>query len=391
MIYYLLITSIISLVLVYFFYLKKIKIKKNINYFIIFFPTVLSVLVIFHAFNLVKPIDTRYVDKRIRELRHYSPWSETIYGNADSITGKIIAKEEKHEDYYTFVYVDKDKGNVREERDLPKTTYDYYTNIWDSLPSFSYQDSLGRTIEIYKWNYNNEKGNRAILTYTMTVPYINYFKNTMNLYNHKYISDKEAVELGLFLDYNSPVTINSDSILEPRQSLVYGLELEDSIDRSLNYLASFSPDFRPLLLVWSGIDKINKKDELIKAQESYWKGCKDNEIAFCVCIDSEKNRKIIWSGSFSWAESKELEQYVLNNALKPGMTLDPKTYSNTIIKAFGNNLWKPRNFEDYSFCKMPIEEFVIVLITLLIIIVNVVFSIKIIKKSYKNEEYRTND
>ena len=387
MIYYLLVISILSLLLVCFFYLRGMKVKKEIDYFIVFFPTLLAVGIIIYEFSLAEPIDARYVDKRVRELRHYSSWSEIIpnSSNLDSLDGKRDGtKVVIHNDNYSFTYLN-DEG-VKEERDLPKKTYDYFSKIWDNRPSMVFSDSLGRTVEVYRWNNNN--GDRPILTYTMTVPYINYFKNTMGLYNQRYISDKEAEELGLFIDYNPIGTLNSDSIVEPRQSLVYGINFGDSIDRTLNYLASMSSKFRPLLLVWEGNDK--DKKELISSQKSYWKGSKDNEAVFCVCVDNEVDKKIIWSGSFSWAEDKMLEEYVVNNALKPGTELDPMEYARVVIEAYGKNMWNPRDFSNYSFCKMPLEDLNIVLAMLALIVVNVVISIKIVKKNNNLKKNESN-
>ena len=76
MIYYLLVISILSLLLVCFFYLRGMKVKKEIDYFIVFFPTILAAGIIVYEFSLAEPIDARYVDKRVRELRYYSSWKE---------------------------------------------------------------------------------------------------------------------------------------------------------------------------------------------------------------------------------------------------------------------------------------------------------------------------
>ena len=380
MIYYLLAASILSLLLVCFFYLRKVKVKKEIDYFIVFFPTVLSLGIIVYEFSIVEPIDARYVDKRVRELRHYSSWSEVVL-ELDSTTGKMRDNEIIHNDYYSFTYLN-DNG-VQEERDLSKETYDYFSKTWGDKPSFTYSDSLKRVINIYRWN--NKKGKRPILTYTMTEPYINYFKNTMDLYDFNSVSEKDIIRLGLYEKYNNVTTINSDDIVEPRQSLVYGIELDDSVDRSLNYLASMSSSFRPLLLVWVGCDKYSLKEKIIKGQRSCWKGGKDNEAVFCICINNKEDRRIVWSGSFSWAEDKRLEDYVLTFALSPGNKLDLDKYMNTVIEGYGKNLWKPRDFSKYYFCKMPLKDFKIVFLMFSLIIINVIISIKIIKR---NNGYR---
>lgn len=379
MIYYLLAASILSLLLVCFFYLRRLKISREVDYFIVFFPTILSIGIIIYEFSVVEPIDARYVDKRVRELIHYSNWTETM--QKDSVKRK--SDKIQHNDYYSFTYLT-DNG-VKEERDLSKSTYEYFSKKWSDKPSITYFDSLGRYVEIYRWN--NNMGDRPILTYTMTEPFINYFKNTMGLYNLNSVSEKEVKKLELFKDYNPITTINSDSILEPRQSLIYGINnLNDSIDRSINYLASMNSNFRPLLLVWTGIEKANLKKEIISSQKSYWKGGKDNEVVFCVCVNNREDMRIVWSGSFSWAESNEFETYVLNKALIPGEKLDLKNYMNTIIEGYGKNLWKPREFNKYSFCKMPLEDFTIILVMLILIFINVMISIKIIKKNNYNDK-----
>lgn len=379
MIYYLLAISILSLLLVCFFYLKKVRVSKEVDYFIVFFPTILSLFVIIYKFSIVEPLDIRYVDKRVRELKHYCSWVEKIQ-RTDSVTGKRRIIKVTHGEFYSFTYLN-DEG-IKVERDLPKSTFDYFSEKWSNKPSSVIRDSLGRKVITYKWN--NDVGKRPILTYTLTEPFVNYFKNTIDLYNLSSVSEEYARKIGLFDRYNQTVTINSDEVPELRQSLVYGINLGDSIDRSLSYLASMSSNFRPLLLVWIKDDNyentyLNK--DIIKLQKSYWKGGKDNEVIFCICINNSSDKKILWSGSFSWAEDNEFETFILNNALCPGDTLDPKKYLDFVIEGYGKNLWKPRDFSDYYFCKMPLSNLKIVIFFLLLIIINVFISIKIVKKN----------
>lgn len=365
MFYYLVAASTISLVLVCLFYLAKKRISKKVDYVIVFLPTIISTLIIFFSLSFSqKPIDYRYVDKVVKELKHYSDWNEQI---RDTITN--------HAREFTASYLL--NNGAKEEREITEKTYNYFSSRWKQKPII-YRDSLGREVTIYSWNRNELR--RFICTYTIREPFINYFSNTMGLYDMRKITSKEAKELELFERYNPTITINSDSVIEPRQSLIYGMEVNDSIDRLASYLGTLDSKLRPLTLYWYGN---RDKEKTIQAQKSYWKGGKDNEVVFCVCFSDPKTMRILWSGSFSWAEDREFEDYVLKNAFVPGTTFDGYKVFCSILEGYSKGLWKPRDFNDYYFVRMPLKEFTLILIMLIIIIANITVSIKIIKNQRK--------
>lgn len=359
MYYHVLAFSIFLLISIclYFYIINKTRVINWVDRIIIFLPSILSIIIILCNLSITNNnlLDVRYVDKIAKEIRKYS-----------YLDKKKIQREE-----YTLIY-SSDTGND-EEREIEKDTYYYFAKKWEQKPK-SYVDSFGRKITVYKWNSKTDS--KEILTYTTTELFTNYFNSVL----FENISNTEANSLGLFKYHYEINKVGYGGLNEPGQSLLYGISMTDSIKGISNYLSSLDSNFRPLILCWYG----NKdKAKMIQAQRTYWKGGKDNEIIFCVCLNNKEEKKILWSGSFSWANDKKYENYVINNHLIPGTTFDIYKLFSGIFEGYKKGLWNPSN-NHYYITKEIFEEYLIIILSSsTIILLNIISSIRILKRKKK--------
>lgn len=357
---YVLFFSIISVLILVILKLIGNRIPNKINYIILIFPLVLSIIILYLNFNIELPIDNRLIERPAKYIKHHFNFTETINGE------KI-----EHNEKYSLVYEEDDK---LKEKDIPKDTYYYFSKLWT-------KDSIQRgniVNERFEKIYWNNDVNDALI-YTKTESFTNYFKNIMHLYKFSDISDYTAVKNKLY-NRGKNNYINRNGVLEPRQSLVYGINISDSISRSISYLGTLDNKFRPILLVWSGLGRSSLK---IHGQRSYWYGGNDNEVVFCVGISDTITKKILWSGSFSWANNKDLEEYVLKTSLHPGQKLDLNNYRESLLSGYSSNLWQPRDFSSYSFIKIPLQNLLVILISIILIIIIFTIYIKLVKRRLK--------
>lgn len=352
---YLLLSILITVI--YFKFLLSKKISNKINFLFLIFPLIVSSLIIYFSFDIKVPIESRYIEEQARSIRHYV--------------------EEDDMNYYTLIYED-NKDRELKEWEISKITYDYFSKLWQNernigLCKITNKDfgKEGYYEEIF-WDGDNNNS----LIFTKVENYYDYFENTKWLYNFLDISDYSAVKDKLFprerLDY-----LNKDSVIEPRQSLISGIEVSDSISRRLSYLSSLDIKFRPILLVWTGL---GRKDLKIRGQRNYWHGGNDNEVVFCVGISDTITKRIVWSGSFSWGNNKDFEDYVLKTSLHPGNILNLDNYFRTLVDGYKSNLWQPRLFDSYKLIKMPIEILLLNLICIITIILNIIILIRVMRK-----------
>lgn len=371
----LLFLSLLTLLCAWVVYFLK---KRVPNWGVILVPGIIAGgIIIYSFFSLSMPLDTRLVEYPAITLRHYPLWSEEISPTQNSIDNYCV----HHHEYYAMMYVSQapaEEGKI-EEKEIPESTYYYYRKIWMQSRDRE-SDTLQNSREFTRWRWDDDAYNS--LCYTKTEPYQNYFKNILPLYNLGHVTHKEAKALDLF-DYAPLTMINSEGILEPRQTLIYGLDhLPDSVSRRASYISSLDHRFRPILLVWVGK---GNKDELIKKQRSYWEGGKDNEAIFCISLTDTVSKEILWSGSFSWAETKDFEEYVLNSALEPGQRLDMHRYLKSVRNGFDSGLWCPRDFSTYSIAGMSSNYFVYVFCASILLLADIILFISIIRNPGKGE------
>lgn len=357
MIYYFLLADILALILVYIVYiLWKNKIASTPANQLLYIPILISSLIIiwYYINGSSGQIETRKNEYIAIGMKHYREFSK------DSIV---------QQELFTGIYRNCD--GIYQEFEISRPTYNYFKNLW-SKKEIELSSESGKSILFIEWNKNP----KSSLIYTKSEVFTNYFKTTMSLYDQVVVTECDVKKLNLFSE-NRIDYVNQSNILEPRQSLIYGIQASDSISRFVSNLSSLDPEFRPILLVWENCDSTVKKKNIIRYQKSYWKGGKNNEVVFCVGINNKQERKIIWSGSFSWAIVPDLENYVLSSALKPGNILTSKDYYESVMYAYSKNYWKPRNFEEYSVMGYSIMDFMMIMVCALIILCNTILVVRI--------------
>lgn len=364
MVYYFLLAGLLTLVLVYIVYiLWKNKISSAPTNQLLYIPTLISLLIIlWYGINEShNQVDVRKNEYIAVGMKHYDKWERILF-DGEKITN--------HQDLFTGVY--KDWNGVYKEFEITKPTYYYFKDLWKGKKEIILSDNEVGKVSFIEW----DKNPKTSLIYTKSEIFTNYFKSTADLYEKVTVTEQDIKNLKLYSE-NRIDHINKHNVLEPRQSLIYGIQTSDSIDRYISNLSSLDPEFRPILLVW--VDSCNTidKKKLIRYQKSYWGGGKNNEVVFCVGINNSVDKKIIWSSSFSWAITKDLENYVLGDALKPGNILNSRDYYRSIMTGYSKNYWKPRKFEAYTVMGFSIMDFMMLLMSGLIIFCNLALVIKI--------------
>lgn len=359
MIYFLLFACILLLVFIYAIYFVGKKIPRRVNWFIVYSPMLFGSFIIgLYLLNgTSKPLDIRKVEYTAFGMKHYIDWSDN---------------RTSHRDMFTGIY--KNSYGGFDEFEIPRGTYNYFKNLWKDKKEFSLSSDSLSEVFFLEW----DKDPKTALIYTRQEPFTNYFKTSMGLYDFYEVTQKQARDEKLYSRGRVDI-INSLNILEPRQSLVYGLSLSEGDSRSLSNVSSLDPEFRPIICVW--VDSLVKDPTVtVKHQRSFWEGGKNNEVIFCVGIDDLKSKSIKWVDSFSWSITPDFEKYVIAESLKVGDSLDIEKYRHALVSGFSKGLWNPRNFEAYTVLSIPITDFTVILSCILVIIVNILMSIKIGKR-----------
>ena len=263
--------------------------------------------------------------------------------------------------------------NKGDEVFISKNTYKYFHDLWckkgDEKATTTYVDGY----KLIETEWNGEPG--TSLCISRPEIYNNYIMNVYRLYDIHDIGVSTAIEKGLIIRSGVGV-VNEDNVLEPRQNLILGLNVEDSIQRKLNYIASLDSMFRPVLLIFPGEER-NKTKE----QRSLWGGGKENELVFCIGLGEDN--KILWSDSFSWDNFGEMEDYILSEVLSPGETLSIEKYINSLEKGYKNGYWKFNGMEKYGFIKYPLDQFLITNLMSIVVIINIILIVKLIIRKRK--------
>ena len=322
-----------------------------------FLPGIIAIFILIPETTFNHPVDFKLVNHAAERIRCYMSWDEII-GD----------KQHTHPIRYSLVY------SNGEEIPISKNTYQYFYNLWDNNGENTKEGiKNGFKVKDTKWNLDPGTS----LTISKPVSYSNYIMNVYRVYDIYDIGIQKAIERGLIVRPGVGV-VNNNNVLEPRQNLVLGINVGDSIQRKLNYVASLDPMFRPILLVWPN-EEINKT----KQQRNLWTGGKENEVVFCIGL-GDKN-KILWSGSFSWDESRKLENYILENVLIPGDTLNLDKYITALEQGYKNNYWNSINLEKYEFLKLPLNQLTTVLLMSIVVLINLILSVKLIMTTKKDK------
>ena len=356
------------------------KTKQSPGWFVLVLPGIISIIIILLSiFSWVTPLDTRLLEYSAYGIRYYPEWEEEIIPANDSLREYPV----EHHAYYCLSWKPDSALDHTEEVEIPKRTYDYYKSLWIGA-GVEYQKFISdstRDWGRYRW----PKDPSNALVYTKTEAYPNYFKNVLNLYAISTVKKSEVKELGLYR--RAPLTtFNSKKILEPSQVLIYGYpNCPDSMQRYASFISTLDPHFRPILLVW--VTPFAEKKKLVSKQKSYWNGGKDNEVVFCVAIRDIYSKKILWSDSFSWAENRDFEDYVLTSSLHPGDSLELGSYLRDLHDGYQSGLWAPRDFSNYSIAGLPVQYVGYLFIAIFLLILDAVLTVNVITHHVQTYRY----
>lgn len=355
---YLFVIVILFLISVLTYVKVKKRLKKDKPNIFFVLPSIMAIFIVFLAYTLDKPIDTKIVEYSARYIKHYNNWTEDV--NKEDVT---------HGDIYYLVYDDLDTGE-EVEVEISKNTFVYFQGLWRNKEVVTHPQNEDRHMCRSRWNNDPE----TALIFSKPVSYYNYMNNILPVYKLYNVDISKALKERLFVRYSIGRVVNSDNVLEPRQNFVFGINIPDSLERKIGYTSSLDPMFRPLLLVWQNSDK-----DKTSLQRSFWSGGKENEAIFCVGID--ENNIITWSGSFSWDKDKELENYVLEKSLKPGTKLDIEKYSDYLLSGYQKDYWNHIELDSYSFIQIPFVNLITIIISGFIVILNLLTIVRVYKKA----------
>ena len=235
MLIYLLITAILFIILWYSYLMAKWKNKRGL---ILYFPGLVAMMILIIGVDYNFPKDIKLVNHYVDRI----------------VSKKEISNGETVEKYY-MKYIIQDG---EEEMDISKNTYKYFSSLWGQNNIIKSTE----TTEVIKWDKNPS----TALIYSKPITYTNYKQNISSIYNINDISLVDALKNNLFIRETIGV-VNDDNVLEPRQNLVLGINIPDSLERRINYIASLDSEYRPILLVY-----LNENKEKTKLQRSFWSG-----------------------------------------------------------------------------------------------------------------------
>lgn len=313
---------------------------------LLFLPSIIAIVIIIFGTTLSQPKDVKLVNQMADKIRCYESWTDK--------------KNVIHPRKYTLVH----KDGI--EFPISRSTYDYFLSLWNNKTKITVD---GKDVIESKWD-NDPKTSLVVCNPKI---YSNHMINIYELYDIENITISRAIGDNLFIRPSVGI-VNSSNIIEPRQNLILGYNTPDSIQRKANHVASLDEMFRPVLLIWTG-----EENNKISQQRSLWHSGKENEAVFCIGLDEDD--KIIWSGSFSWDNSKKLETFILREVLKPGMTLDLNKYVNYLESGYKNGYWKPINTSNYDFVKISYDQIRVITIMITIILLNIIVAIRIYRKN----------
>lgn len=356
------------------------------EYFVIFIPSILGSLSTYWVIQNNKVSDIKYYSEPAISVRHYDSWNEWIH--------KTCSKKVKTgENTYTTIHYDCSYcknhpeywelvGKHSKRQFISRKEFDYYRNLWKTPEIFidchrDYHTKDGDAQE-YRWNGDITKA----ITIIHDKSYSNYFQSSLSLYNMTEISYNEAKKIGLY-EYPKPgfeddsgiwvydqPAILSDSIKNCHQ-------INDDDRRLMRWLNSLDENFRVFILLYP--DSVGPK--ITDYQKSYWKGGNENEVVFCLGIDSIG--KISWANSFSWSEEPRFEAEVLMSFL-PGSKFDTPSFYSKCLEQYKSGTWKPRKFSEYSYISSELYTNDYVMIVIITVLINLLLSYYVINNEFKN-------
>ena len=125
---------------------------------------------------------------------------------------------------------------------------------------------------------------------------------------------------------------------------------------------------------------MNKPEEIVEKQRSYWQGGNKNELVVCVGIDKNKNVK--WCNAFSWCDSPVVgvksRDWFMNNPVNLEKYAE---YIGPIVE----KEWHRKKFEDFDYLTVELTDVQYWAIIIILLIFNIVMSFWIVTNNYKND------
>lgn len=125
---------------------------------------------------------------------------------------------------------------------------------------------------------------------------------------------------------------------------------------------------------------MNKPEEIVEKQRSYWQGGNKNELVVCVGIDKNKNVK--WCNAFSWCDSPVVGVKSRDWFMSNPVNLEKYAeYIGPIVE----REWRRKNFEDFDYLTIELTDGQYWAIIILLLIFNIGMSFWIVTNNYKND------
>lgn len=351
--FYIFLAIVLYIILIVCYHKIKDNPGKHESGMLFFLPGLVAILILATKTVTNHPEDIKLVNLVAEKIRCYNPQGE----------------DENESPRYSLVF-----GNG-DEMYIPRNTYQYFHSLWLDCGENDSCTEEKSGISVVDTEWNRDPGTSLIVS--KPVEYRNYLMNVHRIYD---IQDRfnitRAVENGLIIRQGVG-TVTGKDVIEPRQNLILGIHVSDSIQRKVNYIASLDSMFRPVLLVWG-----NEFENKTSQQRNLWKSGKENEVVFCIGLGEDN--EILWSGSFSWDKTGEFESFILREVLKPGMTLDLDEYVHYLEEGYKKDYWNPINLSRYDFLKLPLNQIIVIGLMSFIILSNLILSLKLLLRKRKS-------
>ena len=199
--------------------------------------------------------------------------------------------------------------------------------------------------------------------------YKNKVKASRSIFKFEDIDYQQARKLGLF-EYPDIVLYDQNPVL--------GLKIPKNQEKAMRWLNGYYGErkqFRVFVLFF-----MNKPEEIVEKQRSYWQGGNKNELVVCVGIDKNKNVK--WCNAFSWCDSPVVGVKSRDWFMSNPVNLEKYAeYIGPIVE----KEWHRKNFEDFDYLTIELTDVQYWAIIIILLIFNIVMSSWIVTNNYKND------
>lgn len=382
MIYLTLVIPIITIVICFIFFRRKILLWE---YALILVPSIIISVAMNFIMIHYSNSATEYLGNQITHIQHYDRWNEYIHqtcsrqvaSGTDSDGNTTYTTEyydcsyvKNHPEYWVMI-------DPNDEYDISKYEFDSIRTLWNTQMIFVDMKRNYHTIDgdaqRYTWNNNFEHS----INITTPHSYQNKVQSPTSYSIFKFEDlDKIDIEFNHLMDYpkidkklKQQVTILCDT----------GIVVSDTIQQLFKHINGwYGPqfEFRYYVLLF------NTDYDVTQKQRSYWKGGNKNEFNICIGIDSI-SQKIKWFDTFTWSDDRNLSISVERCLLKQD-TLNLKGVWDVLFLKVPSE-WKRKNFSDFDYIQLEITLTQFWIIFFIIILYNVGVAFYVICNEYSHD------